>query len=78
MRPRLASGIALIPFIDEGRLLAAMESIDPSKLTTAERARNTVCGDELIFRYDEKMNAECVPPSSHFAPILNARVSPLA
>ena len=42
--------IALLPFINQPRLLAAVHAIDQSgKLTEAERARN-VLGEDLIVR----------------------------
>ena len=42
--------IALLPFINQPRLLAAVHAIDQSgKLTEAERARN-VLGEDLIYR----------------------------
>ena len=40
--------IALLPFIDEVRLLGSVRAID-EKLTEAERARN-VLGDDLYYR----------------------------
>jgi len=39
-------GVALLPFIDETRLLNAMESVYP-QLTTEEVKRNT-CGSEVL------------------------------
>ena len=41
-------GIVQVPFIDEGRLLAAAASVSPSALTPAERARNAL-GCEYSF-----------------------------
>ena len=42
--------VALLPFIDEQRLLTAIEEIDP-QLTDVERSRN-VLGDDLYYTPD--------------------------
>eukprot|EP00741_Cyanophora_paradoxa_P007648 tig00001164_g7397.t1 len=48
-------GLALIPFIEESRLLTATKSIDPESLTPEERARNSF-DREYVFRYGEDWN----------------------
>jgi len=62
-------GIALIPFIDESRLLRALQNIRQEQLTETERQRNARYGEEVIFEYDPT-NTETIPPSNPaFAPI---------
>ncbi len=51
--------VVLIPFIDEERLLNAVQSVDTSKLTDAERRRNLL-GKTHLFRFDPK-NVESHP-----------------
>lgn len=47
------TGVALLPFIDEGRLLSAMEPLY-DELTEEERARNAA-GTDLLFITPENM-----------------------
>ncbi len=46
-------GIALIPFINEQRLLDAIATIDEERLPENARRRNSV-GTSYIFQYDER------------------------
>lgn len=65
-------GIALIPFIDEKRLLKAVHSIDDKRLSDAERLRNHRYGDEYLIEYDIS-NKENVPsPIILFASIIES------
>ena len=58
-------GIALIPFIDESRLLRALGNISQSQLTESERIRNARYGDEYLLEYDEN-NKSTVPSTLPF------------
>jgi 5'-3' exoribonuclease 2 len=49
----LTIGVALLPFIDEARLLSAMGPLC-DELTEEEQARNTV-GNDLLFMAPENM-----------------------
>lgn len=67
-------GVALLPFIDENRLLQAMATIDQSKLTEAEAKRNSF-GDNLIFSYDPALKYDFVSTLPGELPdIKNSRV----
>jgi len=49
-------GVVLIPFIDEHVLRKACESIDPTKLTKAEKDRNRLSEHSTWYYYDEKFS----------------------
>ena len=54
-------GIALIPFIDEKRLLTATQRVNPgSALSTVEKLRNIRVADEFVYEYDPT-NRETYP-----------------
>jgi 5'-3' exoribonuclease 1 len=55
-------GIALIPFIDENRLLGAVNTIDKVQLTRWERLRNVRIGDEFIYEWDESVQSNYPSP----------------
>ena len=54
-------GIALIPFIEERRLLDAVSRVDHNRLSVIEKLRNVRVGDEYIYEYDEN-NRDTYPP----------------
>ena len=62
-------GIALIPFIEERRLLDAVAKLDQSRLSTVERLRNVRVGDEYIYEFDAGNRDTYPPPLPGFAPI---------
>ena len=45
-------GIALIPFIEERRLLDAVHRIDATRLSVTEKLRNVRVGDEYMYEFD--------------------------
>ena len=62
-------GIALIPFIEERRLLDAVSKLDYSRLSTMEKLRNVRVGDEYIYEHDASNKDTYPPPLPGFAPI---------
>ena len=54
-------GIALIPFIDELKLLEAINAVATHKLTKEQLQRNIRFGNEYLFEYDEN-NRDLVKP----------------
>ena len=62
-------GIALIPFIEERRLLDAVGKLDQSRLSIIEKLRNVRVGDEYIYEYDPSNKDTYPPPLPGFAPI---------
>ncbi len=67
-------GIALIPFIEERRLLAALHSANQattSPLTASEHARNARVGHEHLIFYDASCRDSYAAPSPAFATIFD-------
>ena len=62
-------GIALIPFIEERRLLDAVSKLDHSRLSMMEKLRNVRVGDEYIYEYDPDNKDTYPPPLPALAPI---------
>ena len=62
-------GIALIPFIEERRLLDAVSRLDQTRLSTMEKLRNVRVGDEYIYEYDATNKDTYPPPLPGFTPI---------
>ena len=62
-------GIALIPFIEERRLLGAVSKLDSTRLSTLEKLRNVRVGDEYIYEYDANNKDTYPPPLPGFVPI---------
>ena len=62
-------GIALIPFIEERRLLDAVGKLDHSRLSTMEKLRNVRVGDEYIYEHDPHNKDSYPAPLPGFAPI---------
>lgn len=54
-------GIALIPFIDEKRLLDSVAALGANALSVAELKRNTIAEDDLLYRYDPSINTRFNP-----------------
>ena len=63
-------GIALIPFIDEVRLLKALSNISQSQLTETERKRNERYGNEYMIEYDTSVKETVPSTCSAFASIV--------
>ena len=64
-------GVALLPFIDEARLLDCIQHIDSSKLTWEERSRNeTSCARIIRYQTQRKHHAHS-STLKHYPPILS-------
>jgi len=70
-------GVALIPFIEEGRLLAAMRDAERQGALSAPEARRNEFGQAHSFRHDEKQRTAVETPMPHrFAALVSCRVRP--
>eukprot|EP01113_Clastostelium_recurvatum_P022706 TRINITY_DN2717_c0_g1_i2.p1 TRINITY_DN2717_c0_g1~~TRINITY_DN2717_c0_g1_i2.p1 ORF type:complete len:1752 (+),score=474.29 TRINITY_DN2717_c0_g1_i2:141-5396(+) len=63
-------GIALIPFIDEKRLVDAYNLVDAAQLSEDERFRNRV-GRALLFQFDRASAGTWSSPGNNFTPLQN-------
>ena len=66
-------GVVQIPFIDENRLIRAIQTVPVGALTTAERKRNSK-GSIIIFKYDPKSQENSFCRSTlprHFSDVVN-------
>jgi 5'-3' exoribonuclease 1 len=66
--------IALIPFIEETRLLGAISKVNNEKLTENERARNSF-GIALVVEYDESVQGTYPSPAPYFNDLTPALTS---
>mmetsp|Transcript_11284 Transcript_11284/g.20392 ORF Transcript_11284/g.20392 Transcript_11284/m.20392 type:complete len:658 (+) Transcript_11284:94-2067(+) len=53
--------VVIIPFIDEAKLLKATRSIDPDRLSPAERARNRMGSEKVYLARDFPVSKEYIP-----------------
>ena len=66
-------GIALIPFIEERRLLDAVNKLDHTRLSMLEKLRNVRVGDEYIYEYDPNNRDSYPAPLPGFVGIVECQ-----